>query len=237
MSVLQGAFNFRDLGGLRTHDGRRVRTGRVFRSDTLQALTAEDVRLLRDTLQLRGIVDLRLEREVQEEGRGLLGDCPDIRFANSPLNMAATEGVAPDRVMPELYLGCLVPGDALISALQQLSEMADEPVVFHCAAGKDRTGVLAAVLLRLLGVTDDDIVADFMKSALPMPKMVERFSTWPRYREHMANTPPQAYAVEQAPLRELLDRLDTEHGGVIAWAQERGLSKQSILRLSEMWLE
>ena len=72
--MLEGAFNFRDLGGLRLPDGRRIRQGRLFRSDTLQALTPGDVRVLLDELGLRTVVDLRLAKEVEEEGRGPLGE-------------------------------------------------------------------------------------------------------------------------------------------------------------------
>ncbi|MBS0342133.1 MAG: tyrosine-protein phosphatase [Proteobacteria bacterium] len=235
--MLQGAYNFRDLGGLRTRDGRRLRSGRVFRSDTLQALTAWDVDHLRSTVGLRGVVDLRLEEEVLSEGRGPLRDVTEIRYANVPLKMASTEGVAPELVMSELYLGCLAAEASLVVAIEKMSEMAEHPVAFHCAAGKDRTGVLAAVVLRLLNVADEHIVTDYMKSAQAMPRMIERFRTWPRYRAHMELAPPQVYAVEPAPLLEVLNSLDRDHGGAHRWATSRGLELSRIERLSRFWLE
>lgn len=235
--MLEGAFNFRDLGGLRTRDGRRLRPGRLFRSDTLQALTAADAQRLYDAMGLRGVVDLRLAEEVQAEGRGPLATYSDIRYANAPLHMAATENVPADQVMERLYLGCLAPEVRLTDALQHLEAMADQPVVFHCAAGKDRTGVVAAILLRLLGVADEDIVADYLRSAEPMPRMVERFATWPRYREHMARTPPQAYAVEAAPLLALMHALDHVHGGTLRWALAQGMPMRTPERLAQLWLE
>lgn len=234
--MLAGAYNFRDLGGLRTRDGRTLRAGRLFRSDTLQALTAADAVHLYQVLGLRGIVDLRLAREVADEGRGPLAERADIRYANVPLQMAATEGVAPHEVMRHLYLGCLGPDAPLAAAVQQLSEFADGPVVFHCAAGKDRTGVLAALVLRLLDVHEDDIVADYMRSASAMPRMIERFATWPRYREHMALTPPQAYAVEEAPLRAFLQALNSAPRGARGWAEDRGISTETLQQLRQQWL-
>jgi protein tyrosine/serine phosphatase len=235
--MLQGAYNFRDLGGLQTRDGRRLRSGRVFRSDTLQALTAADVDHLRAVVGLRGVLDLRRADEVLSEGRGPVCEVTEIRYANTPLDMAATEGVAPEDVMRRLYLGCLSPEASLVSAIEQLSEMAEHPVVFHCAAGKDRTGVLAAVVLRMLNVSDEYIVGDYMKSAEAMPRMIERFRTWPRYRAHMEQAPPQAYAVEAAPLMEVLNSLDRDHGGVHQWAASRGINPGRIERLAKLWLE
>lgn len=235
--MLKGAFNFRDLGGLTTRDGKRLRTGRLYRSDTLQALTTSDVAHLREVIGLRGVVDLRLTDEVSAEGRGLLSEVAEIRYANIPLAMAATEGIPPEEVMRKLYLGCLSIEASLVTAIERLSEMAEEPVVFHCAAGKDRTGVLAAVLLRLLGVIDEHIVADYTKSAPAMPRMIERFKTWPRYRAHMELAPPQAYAVEAQPLIDLLSSLDRDYGGVHRWATDRGLPYKAVERLRSLLLE
>lgn len=235
--MLEGAYNFRDLGGLQTRDGRRLRSGRVFRSDTLQALTAADVIHLREVVGLRGVVDLRRPDEVLSEGRGPLGEATEIRYVNVPLDMAATEGVAPEDVMRHLYLGCLRSEVRLVRAVEELSEMADYPVVFHCAAGKDRTGVLAAVVLRMLNVADEHIIGDYMKSADAMPRMVERFRIWPRYRAHMEQAPPQAYAVESDPLMEVLNSLDRDYGGVCHWATSQGMRLEKIQRLVGLWVE
>ena len=234
--MLEGAYNFRDLGGLRNSDGHHLRYGRVFRSDTLQALTPRDAQRLYEELGVRGVVDLRLADEVRTEGRGPLADFSDIRYANVPLCMAATKDIPAEEVMRELYLGCLAPEAHLGSALQHLCDMAEQPVVFHCAAGKDRTGILAAVLLRLLDVTDSDILEDYMKSAPAMPRMIERFATWPRYRDHMADTPHQVYDVEPSPLVALLHALDHQHAGVLGWGRSQKLSMSSIHRLRALLL-
>lgn len=235
--MLAGAYNFRDLGGLRTRDGRRLRAGRAFRSDTLQALTRDDVQRLYGDLGLRGVVDLRLADEVQQEGRGPLAAMSDVRYVNLPLPMAATAGLPPEAVMPALYLACLAPGSALARAVDRLCELSDQPVLFHCAAGKDRTGVLAAVLLRLLDVPDEAIVADYLRSADAMPRMIERFRTWPRYREHMTHTPPAAYAVEVAPLQAFLAALDAQPGGASGWLQREGVPEARWRLLCERWIE
>jgi protein-tyrosine phosphatase len=107
LSPLDGAFNFRDLGGMPLCDGRRTRHGLLFRSDTLQALTPADLTVLRSRIGLRAVVDLRLSREVADEGRGPLAQAGEVRYLNAPLEMASTEGIAPDEVLNRLYLQCL----------------------------------------------------------------------------------------------------------------------------------
>lgn len=235
--MLTGVFNFRDLGGLPTADGRVTRSGRLFRSDTLQALTPEDVHYLATTLGLKAIIDLRLAREVAEEGRGPLAAHEGIAYFNAPLEMASVENVDPALVLHDLYAGCLQRGEVLAHAIDRLAEFAGQPALIHCAAGKDRTGVLAALVLKFTGVSDDVIVADYMASAPNMPRMLERFASWPTYRDHLAAMPPQVYAVEEAPLRHFLDVLDRRHGGAQAWARSNGVSEETLRTIREGLLQ
>lgn len=227
---LQGAFNFRDLGGLPCRDGGRTRPGRLFRSDTLQALTPQDVTLLRDRFGLRTVIDLRLAHELADEGRGPLAASGDIGFVHAPLEMASTDGVPADQVLNRLYARCLTSA-SLPQAIKRIAESAGSPTLFHCAAGKDRTGVVAAVVLSLLGVDEDAIVVDYLRSAAAMPRMVERFMTWPRYREHLATMPPEVYAVEEGPIRVLLTTLNDDFGGARAWAAGQGIGTPIVREL------
>jgi protein-tyrosine phosphatase len=228
-SILAGAFNFRDLGGLPVSRGGRTQPGLLFRSDTLQALTPSDVERLVHQVGLRSVVDLRLAEEVVREGRGLLELQQDIRYTHAPMGMAPTQGVAPDEVLDVLYRSCLA-SDSMVLAIEQIAANAGQPTLFHCAAGKDRTGLVAAMLLSLAGVDTDAIVADYLRSAHAMPRMLERFATWPRYRDHLAASPPQVYAVTEAPIRRFLDELALNHGGAWVWAEARGLSAAALER-------
>jgi hypothetical protein len=91
--------------------------------------------------------------------------------------------------------------------------------------------MLAALILRLLDVDDEVIVSDYMRSSNAMPRMVERFSTWPTYRHHMTLAPPSAYQVEEKPLRTFLHHLDHELGGAHAWVEANGVSGSALNRL------
>jgi protein-tyrosine phosphatase len=231
ISPLSGAFNFRDLGGLATRDGRVTQHGRLYRSDTLQALTPDDVTQLTTQFGVEAIVDLRLATEVADEGRGLLASVAGVRHINAPLGMASIDNLRPDEVLNALYLSSLAPGSMLPRAVEHLASLAGRPTVFHCAAGKDRTGLLAAVVLRLVGVDDELIVADYMDSAHNMPRMMERFATWPRYRDHLAQMPPQVYAVEELPIRLFLAELDKRYCSTRTWALRNGIGSEALSKL------
>lgn len=230
--MLEGAFNFRDLGGLPLPDGRRIRHGRLFRSDTLQALTVRDVTILLEDIGLKTVIDLRLAEEVREQGRGLLGESGRVGFVDAPFGMASTDGIPADEVLDRLYERCLV-SDSLPRAVQCIAEHAHAPVLFHCAAGKDRTGIVAATVLGLVGVDEETIVADYLRSAAAMPRIIERFRTWPRYREHHAAMPAQVYAVDERPIRHFLGCMRERFGGARQWAANNGLAAAALARLEQ----
>src|SRR5512144_2600872 len=138
---LEGCLNFRDLGGYPTRDGRRVRWRRLFRSDGLHLLTAADIRRLREEIGLAEVIDLRSTTELASEGRGMLAAEP-LRFHHVPLFDGEVR-------------------EQRARAAEITLAEASGPAVFHCAAGKDRTGVISAILLALLDVPDEVIVADY----------------------------------------------------------------------------
>jgi len=229
-SPLAGAFNFRDLGGLRA--GRRhVRPGVLFRSDTLQALTPADVDHLVATLRLELVVDLRIGHEAVAEGRGPLARHP-VSYLNAPLrDLPVSDLPAPEQSLHFYREHLASPASPLATVVRVAGALAGRPVLLHCAAGKDRTGLVTALLLRLAGVEDEEIVADYLRSGPNMAAVMERFRTWPRYRDHMATVPPAVYEAQEHTIRGLLDALDREYGGAGGWAALRGITPADVERL------
>ena len=222
--TLAGPINFRDLGGYPTADEKRVRWGRVFRSDSLGPVTEEDATHLTEELGLLTVVDLRSTKEVQEEGRGALVNAR-VDYHHLPLFevVSGQKRVWPD-TLHELYRGLLRDAIGQVSkVLRVIAEAESHPVVFHCVAGKDRTGVVAAVLLGLLGVSEDDIVADYALTQEVMPVMLERWRT----RANQPNAkefPAHILRAEAETMRRLLAILDEDYGSLRGYAEAGGIT-------------
>jgi protein-tyrosine phosphatase len=169
---LEGALNCRDLGGYPAADGRTTRWGRVFRSDGLDQLTDADLDVMA-ALGLKLVCDFRMEYEV-ELAPSRLPDDPALRRIALPMGDAGenrsflellqageiTE-LTVDNVV-ELYAEMLVAGaHQLGTVIAQAADPANHPMLFHCTAGKDRTGLASMLLLGALGVGDDVLVHDY----------------------------------------------------------------------------
>jgi hypothetical protein len=131
--------------------------------------------------------------------------------------------------LSERYLWYLESGgQALADALMVLSEPASYPCVFHCAAGKDRTGVLAALVLDALGVDAEVIVADYLLTAERMPLIMGRYRSDPALAERMATVPASRFAVEAATMERFLAELHDHFGGARAWAIGAGVPARAL---------
>ncbi len=249
---LVGSFNFRDLGGYPGLDGRLTRWGRLFRSDALHELTAADVARLRE-LGLRTVIDLRTERELARSGRGPL-EPEDVAFHHLAVVKegvridGTTDGAADGEAvaapapagddLAERYLWYLdVGGDAIARALTLFGAGERYPLVFHCAAGKDRTGVLAALVLELLGVDRDAIVTDYVITGERIRLILERWRAEPGFAERMAAVPPSRFSVEGSTMEGFLDGLRATYGGARAWALGAGVSAADLDRMADLLLE
>jgi len=171
---LKGGSNFRDLGGHRAADGRTMRRGAVFRSAHLGGLTDEDRGQL-DKLGVRTIVDLRGVNEAAETPHLIEGlSCRVVGAHIEPgvgdkIRGAIEGGTATPFVMMQFltdhyrdYPRRCAPGFRTLFAT--LSDGTHRPLVFHCTAGKDRTGFASALLLTLLGVHWDDVMQDYLRT-------------------------------------------------------------------------
>ena len=172
---LEGATNFRDLGGYRATDGRFVRWGRLYRSDHLVNLTARDYVYL-DGLGIRVVCDLRTPGERAKAPTEWVGDAPEIVNVSvlSDADLAAATTPIPlDEFRRRLTVPGSIAGTAVYERLvmsyiesyrQVFRRLVDRPVpaLTHCTGGRDRTGVYAAIVLTMLGVPWDTVVADYL---------------------------------------------------------------------------
>ena len=165
--VFDGCLNFRDLGGLPA-SGAVVRRGRLYRSDSLHALTRADLDRLHGEVGIRTVIDLRMAEERDEHGPRPGHFRDHVQVLHHPLFTAVLpewtqeSGWASLHVGAERYLAFLESGgDAVVQIVRAVGDPDMTPAVMHCQSGRDRTGIVAAVVLDVLGVDRDVIAADY----------------------------------------------------------------------------
>ncbi|HLX87865.1 MAG TPA: tyrosine-protein phosphatase [Acidimicrobiales bacterium] len=238
---LQGCCNFRDLGGYPTADGHRTRWRRLFRADGLTQLTEEDLASLAE-LGVRNVIDLRTDIEVESRGR-FTSEAEGVVYHHLPLTdtlPGAEQGAAWDDTgfVTGRYLSMLRDGTSSVTtAVALLSDPASLPAVFHCSVGKDRTGVLAAVVLGLLGVPDEVIVEDYALSAAAMAQVLERLELeFPDSQEIVQQYAPAILSVEPASMTGFLAGVRQHYGSFEGLATGLGI-EEPVQRLRAALLE
>ncbi len=217
--------NLRDLRGLRTDDGRIVRRGVLYRSEALRSrdIGADDVAIWPPTT----VIDLRAAAEY---------------FAPHPLDVEGTvvhsiplgTSLAPALAGPDrpgfavAYRHLAKDASEEIARIVGIVARADGPVLVHCTAGKDRTGIVVAVLLRAVGVRRDDVLADYLRTEANLPRL------WAALNAAGVPSPRNAalLGVQADALEGVLDEIDATEGGAAGWLVEHGADPADIAQLA-----
>jgi len=237
-----GCFNFRDIGGYPAVDGRTVRWGRYFRAGRQDRMTPRD--LARIEAQRIGMqIDLRRPDEVQDQGRGPLESLGAAYCNIAVIPEGGTDQlsrlVGDTAISGRRYLGYLEFGPEAWIRLFDILENADcHPLLVHCTAGKDRTGVSTAFLLSVLGVdrawieadyvlTNRDVArqVDFVESTVGLPEGMDRAALM-----HAAGVPDDA-------MGDFLDGLEARWGGATGYLRSIGISEATMNAVRENFLE
>lgn len=236
--------NFRDLGGYRTRDGRSVAWRRVFRSGQLGRMSDKDFNRLTEELAIKTVIDLRDEMETERHGIGPLAEA-GVTYHQVPF-LAGGKNVAEDRAvfrtvsnMGEFYLHLIRRpgfGKQMLAALEIIADPDNHPVVFHCAVGKDRTGILAAVLLDVLGVDDNDIVTDYSLSGPYMVELLGHFSERPDPDKIVEQLPGFFWEAAPESIALLLLSLRRNYGSIEGYLEAQGADATLVVRLKEALL-
>lgn len=246
---LSGAFNARDLGGYATADGRRVRWGRVFRTSHLGDLTPDDQAYL-ERMGIRLICDLRVPDEIAAK--------PDrpVRGATTFARPLLTEGSKIRQILTVLlyrnrldklllrgYVSNMIDQNAPVfgAIYRQLADPAHLPAILHCTAGKDRAGMVSALLLAALGVPETTIIADYSLSNHFFDHFKEAAGVQAdklrRLGIHIDALHPMLLA-DPHTMRAALDYIDTRYGGVIRYLTgHAGMTEAEIEALRTHLLE
>ncbi len=235
---LEGCVNFRDLGGYPTTDGRTVKWRRLFRSDAPNTLTDADVKTITGELGVAAVVDLRNSDGVLDDGRGLLA-LSGIGYHHFPFLERRglpppTDGEDSENRLTLIYQWMLHnSGTLLAQAFTTLAHPVNQPAMFHCSAGKDRTGILAAMILEVLGVSREDVVADYLMTNEVIDEILARIRKMPGF-EHAKR---EGIIAPKKAIEKFLDVTQTEFGGSEAYLRHHGVQQSTIDSFRESMLD
>ncbi len=237
---VEGCNNFRDLGGYPASDGRRLRWRQLFRADGLHHLTPAGVATFRDALGIDHVIDLRSSAELELDGRGPLAET-EARFHHLPLFDGDRDGQDFERpadwTLADLYFGMLEFAREPIARVVETIARSDAPAVYHCTAGKDRTGVVSAVILGALGVPDEILVADYAATKESLDAIVERLMQSEGYQDMFENLPPDTLHAEPETMIGLLAHVRREYGSMAGYLAKAGVAGDTLERLAARLLE
>jgi len=238
----EGCFNFRDIGGYLNQDGRKVKKGLYFRAGRQDRMTDKDLAQLSE-LNISTQIDLRKQEEVLDQGRGPL----EAMGANY-INIAVIPEGGSDKlnklvgdtgISGKRYLGYLEFGPT--SWLRLFGILAEEenlPVLLHCTAGKDRTGVSTAFLLSVLGVSREVIEADYLLTNLDTERQADFIESTVGYPEGYDREKMITIAgVPQDAMKDFLDGVESKWGSVVEYLQKIGITQDQMNKIRDNFLE
>jgi protein-tyrosine phosphatase len=238
---LEAVHNFRDLGGYPARDGTITRWNRLYRADGLHRLSTADIEVVRQ-LGLHTVVDLRSDAEIEKWGT-FPREAIEVTFAHHPVidyswDITGREDDSDHDFLVWAYGEMLQAGaPRFAQAIESLAQPGALPAVFHCAAGKDRTGLVAALVLESLGVPRSVVLADYELTV----DGIERMRSWAlrfdaELAAGLADVPSAFMAALPSALGELLDTLAAEHGTVQDYVRSIGVSQAALDSLATQLL-
>jgi protein-tyrosine phosphatase len=248
--IVEGAPNFRDLGGYEAGDGRRVKWGRIFRSSNLGRLTVKGIAQIK-RLGIRGVCDFRTEAEA----RKLPNRFPDsetVRYVRLPIQHGEFEPTSVfDRIkkgdygwisedfMIQGYIDSLERyPDVWACFFKLLSDARYLPLLFHCTGGKDRTGAAAALILQAVGVPEETVITDYgLSDSYNADVRRTIYEYLQPFSVDIAKVTPY-FTAPESRLRALLRHVDSRYGSAVGYlVRQAGVSEQTIARLKDDLLE
>ena len=235
-------------------NARAVVPGVLLRADNLQSLSACDIRTLVETEGVKVVIDLRTDTEVHLEGPGPMTTHPAVRIehrslypdsggttdldaAVKPWGREDEAEMPGESVMVRAYASYLRRRpDSIVAAVRTIAR-ADGAVLVHCAAGKDRTGVVVALALDAAGVDRRLIVADYVATAERVEAILRRLVASPTYRRDLEGSDPDVHRPVAETMERLLALVDERLGGSAAWLQTHGLRPDDLDRLARRFSE
>lgn len=238
---LEHALNFRDLGGYRSALGGAVKSGKLYRSDSLANLSDSDIDIILGK-DIRTVIDLRTDFEIAQ-GESRLKDERGVEYFSISLmdNIHSEDFASFKKAMPrsmiELYIKLLDNNaDKIVRIMDTILMSSGSGVVFNCSAGKDRTGVIAALILDLLGVG----IRDIYDSYTITEKLMESISIKAARHYESATgfvMPKYLFESRQESIEMFMDHLYNKYNGARGYLIKNNFGEEKIDRFIGAYLE
>ncbi|MDA8278356.1 MAG: tyrosine-protein phosphatase [Actinomycetota bacterium] len=238
---LEGSFNLREISGYNGPLGK-IAPGLIFRSDHLGRLTESDIELVKG-LNIKSFIDLRTDKEATNQGTypdELLAEATrhHISMIDISANYELARGEAGKEYIYNRYVEMLTFGkDNIARVFKTIAGHTEGALLFHCAVGKDRTGIIAALLLEALSIERLQIIADYAATKRAM----ENFQMWlqevaPDELEKIRDVAPIILGSREEDMDRTLIFLDKNHGGAVAYLNEIGIEEAEIDVIRDRYL-
>jgi protein-tyrosine phosphatase len=235
-----GIINCRDLGGYQAEGGRTVARRLLFRSGYIHPMTANDLQRLKEELKLTSVIDLRGKKDKKQLNEISVLNSAGIKYFNTPFFSYQQEELNLDFTnMGETYLFRVRHKEyakPIIAALEIIADPQNLPLLVHCGAGKDRSGLMAAFVLSVVGVADNDIIADYILSAPYMRDLVANMMNDPNTPEEEKNLPAYTWEATAESMALFLTGLKPEFGSARRYLEINGAEKSLFDRLEKALL-
>lgn len=228
---MDGTCNFRDLGGYPANGGT-IKKGCFYRSDALHRLSEDDLSWMEEK-KITYVLDLRSRSEVEQAPDRIRENFTYYSIPMSDRMNDSQEALAIPERLSDLYITILnTHQEEIKEVMERIAERNGEPVVFHCAVGKDRTGVIAMLLLRLAGVSEEIVIADYSVSAENMKSVFEEQRKILKERgieisDVLLSSPKEEMEIT-------LDYLDSTWGNAEMYLKECGVNAEDLERLKKI---
>jgi protein-tyrosine phosphatase len=231
--LVEGLLNLRDLGGLPIEGGAQTRFGRLLRSDSPHQLDESGARALADA-GVSTVVDLRTASE-RADRPNLLVSVGNMNCVNAPIFTDETEFPGELTTATDVYCWWLRDlGAGIKTAMTAIADAPTAPILVHCHAGKDRTGVVVALALLLAGVGTDAIADDYAVSGAQLADMLARDRVSAVERGMDAVRAERLFTVRREAMVQTVERIESDHGGAAKYLQRLRVDASRIDRLRRL---
>lgn len=230
-------YNFRDMGGYRAADGRAVRWRRLFRSGEPLRMSEAEAARLGEEVSIATVIDLRSQGEA-DHPRGLGPLVSDaVTRHHFPMGDPRTKFDARSSGEWDPHYEDLLQerGDTWATIIRLLADEDAYPAVFHCVTGKDRTGVLGALILDVLGVAEATILEDFALSQRGMDRLIADLRARGKITDDIQPNPGLGVPVDA--MERMLTILRANHGDAASFLRKHNVDDQTLERLADLLLE